>query len=497
MRKKRLILNTGTALLNQAITLIFGFVVPRLIISHYGSTVNGLVSSITQFLVFFSLMEMGVGGVVKAALYKPLAESDTSQISKIIKSARRFFGRISVLLCVYSLVLMIVFPLAIDNSLGIVSTVILVVAIALNYFAQHMFGMVNQLLLAADQKAYVQMLISSLVVVLNTILSIVLIELNASVEVMKLGASAILLLRPLLLKIYVDRHYSIDKKIRLTEEPLKQKWNALAANIANYIVKHADPIILTFFLPIETVSVYYVYHLVTNGLQQLIELFTTGMSALLGDMYARKEEKKLTDTYSTYEWVLHTLVALMYTIAGVLIVPFVRVYTRGVNDTNYIVPLFAILIIAANGSYCLRLPYYIMVQAAGHFKETQTSAILEASINVVVSVALVHRFGLVGVAFGTLFAMLYRSIYLAWYLSKSILYRPITHFIKHMGIDLLVVLVGVASTRWIHLSSETYASWILMAIIVTVIVLIESIVINCIFYKNTLKTLKALLLRSR
>ena len=67
-------------------------------------------------------------------------------------------------------------------------------------------------------------------------------------------------------------------------------------------------------------------------------------------------------------------------------------------------------------SYCLRLPYNAMVFAAGHYKQTQLSAIIEAVINIVVSVVLVSKWGLVGVAIGTFAAMTYRTLYLVLYL---------------------------------------------------------------------------------
>lgn len=76
------------------------------------------------------------------------------------------------------------------------------------------------------------------------------------------------------------------------------------------------------------------------------------------------------------------------------------------------------MITFAQASYCLRLPYNIMVLAAGHYKQTQWSAIIEATINVVVSILFVFYFGLVGVAIGTLAAMIYRTLYLAIYLKK-------------------------------------------------------------------------------
>ena len=74
-RKQLLALNTSSSLFNQVIQIISGFVLPRLILSTYGSDVNGLVSSITQFLQVIAFLELGVGAVVQSSLYKPLVEN--------------------------------------------------------------------------------------------------------------------------------------------------------------------------------------------------------------------------------------------------------------------------------------------------------------------------------------------------------------------------------------------------------------------------------------
>lgn len=497
MRRKKLLLNTGTALLNQLVTLISGFILPRLIIEQYGSGTNGLVSSITQFLAFFSMMEMGVGAVVRSALYKPLAEKDSEGVSRVLVSSKRFFNKIGLLLCAYSAVLMIYFPLAVDHRIGYISTAVLVAAIAFHSVANYMLGIIYRQLLNADQRAYIQFGIYILTTVLNTAASVFLIKINAPIEIVKFMAAIVLLLNPLLMKIYVDHHYSLNLKLELTEEPLKQKWNGLAQHIATYVLKHADTLILTWFSTLENVSIYYVYHLVTNGLQQLIEIITTGVSSLLGDMYARKEEVTLQRTFSAYELIIHTFVTFLYGVAAVLILPFVSVYTRGVTDANYIVPAFAILIVAANGSYCLRMPYNTMIHAAGHFKETQTSAIVEALLNVVISIILVNRFGLVGVAFGTLAAMLYRTIYLAWYLRSHILNRSFAIYLKHMAVDIIIVLCIWFSTKWLVLGGKIWSEWIWLAVKVSLIAVPETILITALFYRRTIKDSINLLIRRK
>ena len=79
-RAKKFKLNAVTGLLKQFVALACGFILPAYILQSYGSAVNGLVSSITQFLAFITLLEMGVGPVIQSNLYKPLADNDAKTI---------------------------------------------------------------------------------------------------------------------------------------------------------------------------------------------------------------------------------------------------------------------------------------------------------------------------------------------------------------------------------------------------------------------------------
>ena len=94
-----------TALMLQVTTLVCGFILPKMYLTYYGSTVNGLVSSITQFLGFIALAECGVGAVVRSAFYKPLAQKDNYDLSLIVVSSDSFFRKIALLLAIYVVVL--------------------------------------------------------------------------------------------------------------------------------------------------------------------------------------------------------------------------------------------------------------------------------------------------------------------------------------------------------------------------------------------------------
>ena len=57
MRSKKAIKNILVSLFQQIITIICGLVLPKAILGAYGSSVNGLISSITQFLTYITLLE--------------------------------------------------------------------------------------------------------------------------------------------------------------------------------------------------------------------------------------------------------------------------------------------------------------------------------------------------------------------------------------------------------------------------------------------------------
>ena len=418
MRNKLLAKNTVASLIAQITTLICGFILPRLFLQHFGSEVNGLVNSIVQFLSVISFLELGVGAVVESSLYKPLAEKDNQQISKVMVSANKFFQRLAQILFIYVLILMLVYPLIANQNLGFLYTATLIAAISISSFAQYYFGIANALLLNADQRGYIQYNAQTVTVVLNTAVCAVMISMNGTIQMVKLATSLIYLARPLALHFYVKRHYQIDWKIKYTEEPIKQKWNGVAQHIAAVVLDGTDTIVLTVFSTLSNVSIYSVYFLVIKGVKTLFLSMTNGIQALIGELWAKQELEKLKGFFAWVEWVIHTGTTYVFSCTAALIVPFVQVYTFGINDANYIQPVFAVLLTLANAMHCLRLPYNIMVLAAGHYRQTQKNYIVAAILNILVSILTVKVWGLIGVAIGTLVAMTYQTMWLAVYDSR-------------------------------------------------------------------------------
>ena len=484
MQKKLLAKNTMASLLAQVTVLVCGFILPRFFLQSFGSEVNGMVNSIAQFLGVISFLELGVGAVVESALYKPLAEKNNEEISKVMASANKFFQRLAQILAVYVIVLIFIYPFITNQGFGFLYTATLILAISISSFAQYYFGITNALLLNADQHGYIQYNAQTITVILNTVMCVALISVGGSVQLVKLVSSLIFLIRPIALRLYVDKKYKIDWHIHYDDEPIKQKWNGVAQHIAAVVLDGTDTIVLTILSTLSNVSIYSVYSLVVRGVKTLFLSMTNGIQALIGELWAKHELKRLNDFFALVEWVIHTGTTFVFSCTAALIVPFVQVYTLGITDANYIQPIFAVLLTMANAMHCLRLPYNIMVLAAGHYRQTQKNYIVAAVLNIVVSVLTVKAWGLIGVAIGTLAAMAYQTVWLAVYDSKHFIFWPIKNVAKQFAVDVLSAVLILALGSFIGMNETSYIGWIFMAVKVAVCAFLIMALINLLLYRN-------------
>ena len=490
MRSKKTLINIISSLILQILTIICGFIIPRLIISMYGSNINGLVASITHFLGFITLLDAGFGPVIKSILYKPIANNDKITIEKVLKASERIFRIISLVFIIYIIVLCIILPTLLTNEFDSLFTTSLIVIIAISLFAEYYFGMTYKLYLQAEQKNYIVSMIQIGTLVLNTFFTIILVYFGAKIQIVKLVSSFIFLLRPIVQNIYVKKKYNINLKNVDSDYKIKQKWEGLAQHIAFVVYRNTDIAILTLFTNVIEVSVYSVYLMIVNSIKNIVQSLAGGIDSAFGDMIAKEENKKLNKNFKIYEEYYFTISTIIFSSTLFLIVPFVTIYTKGINDTNYIRPIFAYLMVIAEFVWVIRQPYNDLVKVSGHFRETRIGAWIETISNIFVSIVLVWYFGLVGVAIGTLFAMFIRTIEFMHHVSKYILNRSVWYTFKRLFVITIEIAIITIIVNIIPFAEVTgYLEWIIQALIVFIISSIVVIAINLIVYKDNVNNI--------
>lgn len=495
-RTGKAFLNMTTSFFEQIITIVCGLIAPRLILSAFGSTYNGVISSATQFLNVINILTLGITAATRVALYKPLANNDSLAVSSIVKATKKYMRKVALGVVLYAAVLCVVYPFVLQSDLTHIQIATLIAVVSIGTFANYFFSISDMTLLQAAQSTYVLNIANIIKSVINTACVAFLIKLNCSIYVVKLGSSIVFFIVPALLSLYVKRKFKLTNKCAINDSGIKGRKATAFHAIANIIHDNVDIVILTFFSDAKVISVYTVYYFVVGKIKSLLSVFTSGMEAAFGDMWAKKEYENLKKNFSAYEYLLYSFTAVVFSCVGVLILPFVKVYTRGITDVNYILPNLAIAITLAEAMYCIRQPYLTLVYSTGSFEETKWGAAAEAVINILVSVVLVNFFGLVGVIIGTLIANTFRTVQFAIFASNNLLHRGLSEIVKRF-IWMISTSGAVVLCSILLLSNFDFGiswfGWIIQAIIVFTLAIVFTLIMSVIFYRNDIKYFLVLL----
>ncbi|MDZ4996986.1 polysaccharide biosynthesis C-terminal domain-containing protein [Clostridium perfringens] len=413
----------GSATL-QITIVICGLILPRFILEYYGSEVNGLVSSLKQFLTYFTVVSSGISVASYSALYKPILEKDYDKINGILSATAIFFKKSAYIFSIFMMLLAVLYPLLVKSSIPKMQVIILIFILSSGTLIDYIILSKYRVIANADQKAFVESNIQAQGIVLNTVISIILIKLGFSIISVQLVATIVYLIRAFRLIKYVKKNYPfLNYKKDPDMESIKDRWSAFYYQIAGMIIGNTPIIILTLLCGLNDVSIYSVYNMVFVSLNMIVGIFSSGLAAPFGNIIASGDKYGLNNSYNTYEFLFLFFSFLCYSCALILINPFISIYTNNITTINYLIPFLGVMFVINGISRVIRIPAVTLVEASGKFKDNTNLNIIEAIINVILSVIFTIKFGIIGVLVGASIAALLRSVLYIFYVDKNILRR--------------------------------------------------------------------------
>lgn len=494
MRTKQAFMNAAFSLLLQVVLAVSGLLVPRFFIAMYGSAVNGLVSSVTQFITYLSLVEAGVGAAGTVALYKPLADKDNDRVSGILSATRVFYLRSGLIFVGLVGLLVVFYPYLVNSEIqdgGFVRLMIILLSLSgiIDYFILGKY----RVLLMADQRGYVLYGFQIIGTIVMTVLSLWQIHIGCSALVVKGTAAAVFIGRSIAAILYCKRHYKHYKfNVPPIKEAFTQRNAALVHQIVGVLANNAAVVLLTVMVKkdaLAEVSVYSVYNLVAYSLSTLLTSLTTGLTPSFGEVISKDEKEVLKSSYSIYELVMFLLVFICYICMALLLYPFVSLYSMQFADaTNYVRTELVVLFTLAGILQAIRQPALTLICAAGHYKQTQGRAIIELAISLAFSLALTPKFGIVGVMVAMCMSYLYRTTDIIFYSAKHFLNGTLKKTLLRLLRNAVTMGVLVtAGILWLPHSTLGWLGWLGQAVLVGVVSVGALVLVNYVFEPQEIK----------
>ena len=472
--------------LSQIIILFLGILLPRLVLVSYGSEVNGLLNTISQIFVYIGLLEAGIGNASINALYKPIVDRDIHTISEIYCATKKYYRKVTIIYFICVVLFAAIYPFCITTSLNHISVILLILFEGMGgVFSFWLVAALKQVLIA-DGRNYIIANITMLVRVSTSIAKIIIISLGYDVLLVQTSWFVINCIQVIGYVYYFKRKYAwIEKIENPSMEYLAQKNAFLVHEISGVIFSSTDTYVISTFCGLIAASIYSIYNIVFNSLNSLIGAVNNGMHFILGQTYAKNFAKYI-KVHDAYDSIYMAVVFSLMSVAYILIYPFVSLYTSGIEDANYVVKGLPFLFALIQMLSCSRAVASRLINVAGYARATQNRSILEATLNLGVSLILVNIIGIYGVLIGTIVALLYRTNDIIIYANVKILKRSpwvtYTKMLTNLIIFALLILIEQRLRDLLLDKCNSYFNLTLIAIPVTLVVC--GIYIGVAFFQN-------------
>lgn len=501
---KKGVYNVVVGVLGQVIILVLGIVVPRFVLQSYGDETNGLLNAIGQVFTYLALIEAGVGQAALQSLYGPVVRGEHENTNAIMSATQQMYRRLTAVYVAVVIAIALIYPCFVrieetptmllwGSTYWMICSIVLIQGIsnAVTFF----FVSTLRQLLIADGRNYIIVNITTLIRVLTSVLRIILINARVSIVVLQLVYLALAILEAIIYTFILVRKYPwLRCKTKPDPNALKQRNAFVIHETCNVIFSSTDVLILSIFCDLTTASVYAIYNLVFSALNMLISQVHNGCFYILGQTYSkgRKEYKVVHDAYDTYYM---SFVFALISAAFMLILPFISLYTKGVTNQNYIDAYLPLLFCVIQLLSCCRITSSNLIKLAGHAKQTIGRAVLEAVINLSVSIILVKLMGIYGVLLGTIAALLYRTNDMILYANRVILRRSPWKTYRTIMVNTALFVGAMPAAKGMEkVSIATFGEFFAWAAVISAVLLIVFLVVNSVVDRDSWRFAKRCML---
>ncbi|WP_285814730.1 polysaccharide biosynthesis C-terminal domain-containing protein [Thomasclavelia cocleata] len=202
-------------------------------------------------------------------------------------------------------------------------------------------------------------------------------------------------------KEYSDKiDFYCKEKISKNElKVIKDNVKAMFCHRVGYhVVQGTDNIIISSFINVATVGVYGNYLSLTSMINTLLYTIFTSVTSSFGNLAVLEDDGTLESVFNKLNFLAFIVFGFATLCFAALFVPFIKLWI----GENYVLPSTTILLICFNFYiYGIRAPIDTAKEAAGVYREDKYAPLIWSALNIILSIAFVKLFGLIGVVLGT------------------------------------------------------------------------------------------------
>ncbi|WP_249029426.1 lipopolysaccharide biosynthesis protein [Tannockella kyphosi] len=500
-RRKKAVKNLYVSILCYSVNIVMAFGLRTIFIKVLSVDYLGINGLFTNILSFLSLAELGIGTAIVYSLYAPLADNDVELVKTYMLIYKKVYNVIGCLVFILGMCLLPALPYFIAGETSIESLNLIYLLFIFNSASSYFFSY-NQSLLTADQKIYMVKFYSEIFKVCMMIAQAVLLIVTRDYIFYLIASIIFTLLTNIFLYYKTLRVYPFLKDKSSVSCLDDEKKNKLITNvkalflhkIGSLLVVGVDNIVISAFIGLSAVGIYSNYTLIIANISAVITLIEGSIRAGIGNYVTKENDKKCYDFFMFNDFIWYVIYLFCAICLVNLLNPFIG--TIWLNDTSYLFDMSIVIVIVLDFFIKgMRKNTLLFKEVYGIYDQDKFKPLFEGGLNLILSVILVQRMGIVGVLVATIITNVMINFLVEPYMVfKYGLKRDVKSYYVHLILkvftSLIIIMVSMCVVSLIE--SNTVLAFVLRGVTAIIVFSVGVTLFNFknIYYKKILSTLK-------
>ncbi len=405
MRSENSIKNITVTISSQLIGIVTSFLCQTVFIWMLGKTYLGASGFFISVLSLFSLAELGVGAAINFSMYEPLARKDRKKVGALMALYRKAYHGIGLAVAVIGLAFAPFYKFFIDKPSEI-SNLTLIYFLYLSNAVLTYFFSYKQSIIMADQKSYICSLYQYGFSITQNILQIVLLFITKNFILYLCIQILFSFFTNFFLSKKADKMYPYLRKYtkaKLSADDRSSVFKNVRAmflqRVGFALVSGTDNLLISKFFGLASVGIYYGYSLITTTLNNVTANIFTSITASVGNLGATEEDRKSYRVFMAVNFAGFWIFSFCSISLFCLLNPFIKF----IWSADLLFPTEVVFLIVLNFYMTgMRQATITFKNAFGLFWYDRYRSIVEAAVNLGMSILLAHYIGISGIFLGTL-----------------------------------------------------------------------------------------------
>ena len=403
-RTKKAMLNVSSVFVGQSMNFLISYFARRIFVIYIAKEFVGLDGLFTNLVQILSFFELGVGSAIVFSLYKPLAVNDVEKVKSLMQLYKKTYTAIGLFIFVAGAVMLPFIGLLVDVSFDLSFVRILFFLFVANTATSYFFSYRTSLIIA-DQKKYITSIINYTSRILLRVIQSIFLIITGNYVLYLIIQIVFTLLENILLSAYACYKYPYisDKNVQKLDDlefkDIVKNIKALIMHrVGGTVYEGTDNILLSLFTGIVSVGTYMNYKLFLSAVTSIITQLFNSVMASMGNLNATENKDAFIKVFYSMTlacfWIVGFSAISLYCLLNTVIeLSFGKDFIFQMSIVFSLVIIFYV-----NG---IRNANLMAKGSLGLFWNDRYRPLIQAAVNLIVSIILAQHLGMLGIFWGT------------------------------------------------------------------------------------------------